>query len=54
MRALDHRSETHLLHFTAAAAFESFCADPMRHALRPGRDACGARAVMVEVEELPA
>jgi uncharacterized protein (DUF1330 family) len=54
VRALDGRSETHLLHFPDSAAFDAFLVDPKRHALRPDWVACGAKAVMIEVEELPA
>jgi uncharacterized protein (DUF1330 family) len=54
VRALDRKSETHLLHFPDSAALAAFLADPTRQALRPDWDACGAKAMMVEVEELPA
>jgi uncharacterized protein (DUF1330 family) len=54
LRSTDGRSETHLLHFPDSAALAEFLADPARQALRPDWDACGAKAMMVEVEELPA
>jgi hypothetical protein len=48
------RSETHLLHFPDSTGLAAFLADPTRQILRPDWDACGATAMMVEVEELPA
>ena len=50
LRSLDQQSETHLLYFADDQSFEEFLADPLRIALRPEWDACGATSVATEVE----
>lgn len=52
VRALDGQSETHLLHFPDAAAFEAYRADPKRLAALPLWDESGARAVTTPVEAI--
>lgn len=53
VRAIDQRSETHLLYFPDESGCQAFLGDPARHALRPDWDACGANAVTVPVERYP-
>ncbi len=50
VRALDGSSETHLLVFPDATAFEAYRADPARLAVQDQWEACGAVAVVTEVE----
>jgi hypothetical protein len=53
VRALDGRTETHLLYFPDEAAFEGFRADPGRLALSGDWERCGARSVVQLVERIP-
>jgi uncharacterized protein (DUF1330 family) len=50
VRALDGRSETHLLYFPDAKAAEDYRADPARIAVLGEWEACGAKAVVQDVE----
>jgi hypothetical protein len=52
VRSLDGCSETHLLFFPSAQAFDSYRADPIRVAAQDVWQRCGARSVVVEVETL--
>ena len=52
VRSLDGRSETHLLFFPDAQAFENFRADPIRVAAQDDWQRCGAKSVVTEVETL--
>ena len=52
VRAIDARSETHLLHFPDDAAFAAYRADPRRLALLPEWEAAGARAEIITVEAI--
>lgn len=52
VRSLDGRSETHLLYFPSAQAFDNYRADPIRVAAQDDWQRCGARSVVVEVEAL--
>jgi hypothetical protein len=53
VRAVDGTSETHLLHFPDAAAYEAYRADPRRQALQDEWRSCGATTSAVEVELIP-
>jgi uncharacterized protein (DUF1330 family) len=53
VRALDGRTETHLLHFPSEEAFESFRSDPKRLALSADWERCGARSAVQQVERIP-
>ena len=53
VRALDGRTETHLLYFPDEAAFEGFRADPGRLALSGDWEQCGARSTIQLVERVP-
>jgi hypothetical protein len=50
LRAIDGRSETHLLHFPTEAAFEAYLTDPRRLLLRPDWEESGARATILPVK----
>jgi uncharacterized protein (DUF1330 family) len=50
VRALDGRSETHLLFFPDAEAFDGFCWNPDRIAALDEWDRSGATAVVTPVE----
>ena len=52
VRSLDGRSETHLLFFPSAQAFENYRADPIRVAAQDDWRRCGAKSVVAEVEAL--
>ena len=51
VRSLDGATETHLLFFPDAAAYEAFRSDPVRLAKQEGWRASGAVSVGIEVEE---
>lgn len=53
LRAIDNSSETHLLFFPDAEAFQAYLADPARAAARPQLEQSGARAAAVEVQDFP-
>jgi hypothetical protein len=53
VRALDGRTETHLLYFPDDAAFEGFRADPGRLALSGNWERCGAQSTVQLVEPVP-
>jgi hypothetical protein len=53
VRALDGRTETHLLYFPDNAAFEGYRADPGRLALSGDWERCGARSTVQLVERVP-
>lgn len=53
VRALDGRTETHLLFFPDDAAFERFRADPGRLALAGDWERCGARSAIQLVARVP-
>lgn len=50
VRALDGSSETHLLFFPDAEAFEAYRCDPARLAAQDAWAACGATSVVTGVE----
>jgi len=50
VRALDGRSETHLLYFPDAQAAEDYRTDPGRVAVLGEWERCGAKAVVQDVE----
>ena len=52
VRALDRRSETHLLYFPGEEAFERFRSDPVRLALSSEFERCGARTEVRLVERI--
>lgn len=52
LRAIDGRSEVHLLHFPDADALDAFRADPARDALQPLWLRCGASSTLTEVARL--
>jgi hypothetical protein len=52
VRSLDGFSETHLLFFPNVRSFESYCEDTIRLAAQSSWKACGAKAVVSEVELL--
>jgi hypothetical protein len=52
VRALDRRTETHLLYFPGEEAFERFRSDPARLALSAERTRCGARSAVQSVERI--
>ena len=52
VRSLDGASETHVLHFPDAAAFERFLSDPDRAALREEWALAGAKATIADVERV--
>ena len=52
VRRLDGISETHLLFFPDAQAFERYRDDPVRTALRGEWERCGAKLTAVEVDEV--
>lgn len=54
VRALDGRTETHLLQFPDERAFQAFCVDPHRVALAQDWERCGARSAVTAVEPIPA
>jgi hypothetical protein len=54
LRALDGRSETHLLHFPDAAAFEAYRSDPRRLGVLGDWEASGAKSTVIEVEDVAA
>ena len=49
LRAVDGRSETHLLRFPDASALERFQQDPARKAAQPLWDRSGATSTLTEV-----
>jgi uncharacterized protein (DUF1330 family) len=53
VRALDGRTETHLVDFPDEAAFESYRTDPGRLALSGDWERCGARSTVQLVERVP-
>lgn len=52
LRAVDDRSETHLIHFPEPAAADAYRADPGRVAAQPLWQASGARSIATEVRTL--
>ena len=50
VRSLDGCSETHLLFFPSAEAFENYRADPIRVAAQDDWKKCGAKSAVIEVE----
>jgi hypothetical protein len=52
VRALDGRTETHLLHFPDDQAFEAFRSDPARLALADDWQRCGALSTVQLVERI--
>jgi uncharacterized protein (DUF1330 family) len=52
VRALDGRSETHLLYFPDEQAFDAFRSDPARLALADDWTRCGARSTVQPVERV--
>jgi hypothetical protein len=52
VRAIDGRSETHLIYFPDVQAFESFRSDPVRLAASSEWDRAGARSVVTEVQAI--
>ena len=52
VRALDRRTETHLLYFPEEEAFDRFRSDPARLALSAEWTRCGARSVVQLVERI--
>jgi hypothetical protein len=50
VRALDQSSETHLLYFPDAEAYEAYRADPRRQAVQDEWRRCGASSSAVDVE----
>lgn len=52
VRALDGSSETHLLFFPDAQALEAYRSDPARLAAQDQWAACGAVAIVTEVETI--
>lgn len=52
VRSLDGCSETHLLFFPSAQAFENYRADPIRVAAQDDWQRCGAKSVVTEVDVL--
>jgi len=52
LRALDDSSETHVLFFPNAEAFQSYLADPARAAARPQWELSGAKSTAVEVKDV--
>ena len=52
VRSLDGRTETHLLHFPDADAFEAYRNDSARLALSADWEACGASSVVQIVERI--
>ena len=52
VRALDGRSETHLLHFPDEQAFDAFRSDPARLALADEWKRCGALSTIQLVERI--
>ena len=52
VRSLDGRTETHLLHFPNAAAFDAYSSDPARLALADDWKKCGASSVVQLVERI--
>ena len=52
VRALDRRTETHLLYFPDEEAFECFRSDPARLALSAEWTRCGARSAVQLVERI--
>jgi uncharacterized protein (DUF1330 family) len=52
VRAIDGRSETHLIYFPDNDAFERYRSDPIRLAALSEWDRSGARSVVTEVERV--
>jgi hypothetical protein len=52
LRALDDSSETHLLSFPNAEAFQGYLADPARAAALPQWVRSGAKSTAVEVRDI--
>jgi len=50
VRSLDGRTETHLLFFPSAQAFDKYRADPIRVAAQDDWQRCRAKSVVTEVE----
>jgi uncharacterized protein (DUF1330 family) len=52
LRAVDDRSETHLVRFPDAAAAAAYRTDPDRVAFQPLWQGCGARSTVSEVRQI--
>jgi uncharacterized protein (DUF1330 family) len=53
VRSVDGTSETHLLQFPDAGAYDAYRADPRRQALQDEWGRCGATSSAVDVEPVP-